>query len=177
MQATGDLVAVPAELAAGVELRQHDRQRRQILLGHEVDRDAVTPVPNRDGMVRMEDHLDALVASREGLVDGVVDDLVEEVMEAPLTRRADVHARAQPDRLEALENGDVFCCIGGFSHEKSPANTAFAGYIKCIRTSGRPGALRRLARGSHGLLGRPARAALRPRSQTPTRPLRALAPG
>jgi len=67
-------------------------------------------------MVRMEGHFDPVVPVRESLVNRVVDDLVEEVMEAPLTRRADVHARAQPDRLEALENGDVLCGIGSFSH-------------------------------------------------------------
>ena len=78
-------------------------------------------------MVRVEGDLDPVVPAREGLVDRVVDDLVDEVVEAPEARRADVHARAQPDRLEALENGDVFCGVGRFSHEKSPANSAFAG--------------------------------------------------
>ena len=56
----------------------------------------------------------ALVSARERLVDRVVDDLVDEVVEASRARRADVHARAQADRLEALENGDVLggiCCF------------------------------------------------------------------
>ena len=78
-------------------------------------------------MVGVEGDLDPVVPAREGLVDGVVDDLVDEVVEAPEAGRADVHARAQPDGLEALENGDVFCGVGRFSHEKSPANSAFAG--------------------------------------------------
>ena len=111
-----NLVAVAAELAAGVQLREHDRQRGQVLLRHEVDRDAVTPVANRHGMVRMEGHLDAVVATGERLVDGVVDDLVDEVMEASQTRRADVHARPEPNGLEAFENGDVFCGVGVFGH-------------------------------------------------------------
>jgi hypothetical protein len=50
-------------------------------------------------MVGMEDDLDALVAAREGLVDGVVDDLVNEVVEASEARRADVHARPKTDGL------------------------------------------------------------------------------
>ena len=40
MEAARDLVAVAAELAAGVELREHDRQRGQALLLDHVDRDA-----------------------------------------------------------------------------------------------------------------------------------------
>ena len=75
----------------------------------------------------MERDLDAVVAARERLVDGVVDDLVDEVVEAPETGRADVHARPEPDRLEPLQNRDVLCGVGRLGHEKSPANPAFAG--------------------------------------------------
>ena len=41
------------------------------------------------------------------LVDGVVDDLVDEVVQAAHAGRPDVHARALADGLEALEDGDV----------------------------------------------------------------------
>src|SRR5205085_5154347 len=80
---------------------------------------AAAPVADRDGMVGVERHLDAVVEAGKGLVDGVVDDLVDEVVEAPEAGRADVHARPQTDGLEALENLDVFCCIGRFGHKKS----------------------------------------------------------
>ena len=89
----------------------------------------------------MEAHLDALVPAGEGLVDGVVDDLVDEVMEAARARRADVHARPQPDGLEALENGDVFGGVTGLGHKKIPANAGFLSELQSIRTAGRPGAL------------------------------------
>src|SRR6185503_12430668 len=92
-------------------------------------------------VVRMERHLDAVVASLEGLVDRVVDHLVDEVMEATEARRADVHARPEPDRLETFEDRDVpsgvVRGIVYLSHEKSPANSAFAGKRKCIRRGGR----------------------------------------
>src|SRR5712691_10458853 len=87
----------------------------------------------------MEGHFDPVVAAGEGLVDAVVDHLVDEVMEAPGARRADVHARPQTDRLEAFKNGDVFCGICGFSHEKSPANRLLAGTPNSTRTSGHRG--------------------------------------
>ena len=105
----------------------------------------------------MEGDLDVVVAAREGLVDRVVDDLVDEVMEAARARRADVHARPQPDGLEALQNGDVFCGVGGFGHQKSPANSLFAGREQCIRNAGRQGVVGRPSRGSRRPLARPAR--------------------
>jgi hypothetical protein len=93
VQATGDLVAVAAELAAGVQLRQHDRHGGEPLVLDQVDGDAAAAVGDRDGVVRMKRHLDAVVVSGERLVDGVVDDLVDEMVEAPGAGRADVHPR------------------------------------------------------------------------------------
>ena len=82
VQAARHLVAVAAELPAGVELREHDRQRRQPLVGDDVDGNARACVADRHGVVRMDRHVDEVVAAGEGLVDGVVDHLVDEVMEA-----------------------------------------------------------------------------------------------
>ena len=138
VQAAGHLVALAAELAAGVELREDDGERRQSLLRHHVDGDAGAPVLDRDRVVGMERDLDAVVAARERLVDRVVDHLGDQVMEPAETRRADVHPGPEPDRLEALEDRDVLSGVVCFSHEKSPANSAFAGKEKCIRRSGRP---------------------------------------
>jgi hypothetical protein len=44
--------------------------------------------------------------SGQRLVNGVIDDFVDKVVEAPLTSGADVHSGAFADRLEALEDGD-----------------------------------------------------------------------
>jgi hypothetical protein len=82
VKAARDLVALASELAAGVELRQNDGQRRKSLLGDDIHRDARAGVADGHRVVRMDGHVDELVASRERLVDGVVDDLVHEVMQA-----------------------------------------------------------------------------------------------
>ena len=110
-----DLVALAAELAAGVELRQDDRQRRQAVgaVGSDVDRDAAAAVLHGDRVVRVDVDLDRVAVAGHGLVDGVVHDLVDEVMEPVDTGRADVHAGPQADRLEALEDGDVLCGVCG----------------------------------------------------------------
>ena len=116
VQAARHLVAVAAELPAGVKLREHDRQRGQPLVGDDVDRNARACVADRHGIVRVDRHVDEVVAAGEGLIHRVVDHLVDEVMEASGAGRADVHAGSQTNRLEAFEDRDVFCGIGCFCH-------------------------------------------------------------
>ena len=116
VEAPRHLVAIAAELPAGVELREYDCQRRQPLLIDHVDRDARSSVLHRHGIVRVDRHVDEVVATGEGLIDGVVDHLVDEVVEASRARRADVHAGSQAHRLEAFEDRDVLCGIGCFCH-------------------------------------------------------------
>ena len=83
MEAAGDLVAVPAELAARVQLRKHDGERREVLILDHVDGNPRAVVDDRHRMVGVQPHLDEVVAARERLVDGVVDDLVDQVVETP----------------------------------------------------------------------------------------------
>src|SRR5207244_12248465 len=103
----------------------------------QVDRNTRTGVANGHRVGWVQGQLGLVVASGEGLVDAVVEDLENEVVEPAGTGRADVHAPSQPDRLEPLENGDVLCRIGHFSHEKSPANSVLAGTPNSSKTSGR----------------------------------------
>ena len=83
VEAAGDLVAVPAELAARVQLREHDGERREVLILDQVDGNPGAVVDDGHRMVGVQPHLDEVVAARERLVDGVVDDLVDQVVEAP----------------------------------------------------------------------------------------------
>ena len=108
VQPAGHLVAAAvAELAAGVEHRQHDLDRRLVLLLHRGDGDAAAVVDDRDRVVRVDRHVDAVAVARERLVDRVVHDLVDEVVQPAHTGRADVHAGALAHGFETLEDGDV----------------------------------------------------------------------
>ena len=60
--------------------------------------------------------VDEVVPVGERLVDRVVDHLVDEMMQAPRARRPDVHPGSQTNRVEALEDSDVFCGVGCFGH-------------------------------------------------------------
>jgi hypothetical protein len=109
VQATGDLVAVVVEFAARVQDRQHDLGRR-LPARVPIDRDAATVVDDGDRPVDVDGDVDLIAEAREGLVNGVVDDLVHEVMKPGRAGRPDVHRGALPDGFETFEDLDL---VGG----------------------------------------------------------------
>ena len=107
VQATRHLVGVVVELPASVELRQHHLDRGHTLSGVHVRRDATTIVLDGDRPidVHVDPHLGAVTS--QGLVDGVVDNLVHHVVQTTGLGVADVHTRALANCLKALEDLDV----------------------------------------------------------------------
>jgi hypothetical protein len=89
-----------------VEHGEHDLDRRLALRLDDVDRDAAAVVDAAEPAVREQGDLDRRAVAGQGLVDRVVDHLVDEVVQAALAGGPDVHARALADRLEPLEDGD-----------------------------------------------------------------------
>jgi hypothetical protein len=73
-----------------------------------VDRDAAAVVDHPDPAVGGQGDVDPRAVAGQGLVDGVVDDLVHEVVQAPRPGRPDVHPRSLADRLKPFEDGDRF---------------------------------------------------------------------
>ena len=107
VQAAGDGVAAAAELAAGVQHGEHQLDGGLVLGGVHVHGDAAGVVDDAHAAVGEEGDLDGVAVAGHRLVHGVVDDLLDHVVQAALTGGADVHAGALADRLEALEDGDV----------------------------------------------------------------------
>ncbi len=107
VQAARDLVRVALELAAGVQLGQHDLRRGLLLDRVLVDRDAAAVVDHRDRVVDVDHDFDPVTEAGLGFVDRVVDDLVDQVVQARLAGRADVHGWPRADRLETLEDLDL----------------------------------------------------------------------
>ena len=113
VQTARHLVAVVVELAAGVQHGEHDFGRRPaagVLIGG----NAAAVVDDRDRSVDVDRDVDLIAEAREGFVDGVVDDFVDEMMQPGRPGRADVHGRPLPHGLEAFEDFDfVGAVIGG----------------------------------------------------------------
>ena len=109
VQTTGHLVAVAAELAAGVQHGEHHLGGALALVFarvERVDRDTATVVVDPAPTVGEQRDADARAVAGHRLVDGVVDDFPDQVMQTLQTGRADVHARALADGIEALEHLD-----------------------------------------------------------------------
>jgi hypothetical protein len=104
-----DLVAVVIELAAGVEHRDDDFRRGLAALVA-VGRDAAAVVDHCERPVDVDRDVDLIAVAGQGLVDGVVDDLVNEMVQAGRAGGADVHRRPLAHGLEPLEHLDL---VGG----------------------------------------------------------------
>src|SRR2546427_827930 len=113
VKSAGHAVHLPFELPPAVHPRQDDLDARRAVLRVDVDRDAPTIVRHGDGSVRVQGDLDLLAKAGHRLVDGVVDHLVDEVVEAARVDRADVHRRPLSDRLQAFEDLDLRGVVGG----------------------------------------------------------------
>ena len=129
VQAAREGIVVLVELAARVQLRKNDLYARNFGLGVDVGGDAAAVVAHGGAAVLVKDDVDAVRKAVGGLVDGVVDDLPQNVMEAFGARRADVHAGAQAHGLQPFEDGDVprvVMCAHTFLCLPSPRKTRSA---------------------------------------------------
>jgi len=109
VQAAGHLVAgvLAAELAAGVQDGVDDGDGGQAGVGLDVHGDAAAVVGDLDDVVLQDLDLDVVTVTGQCLVDGVVHDLVDQMMQAPLAGGADIHAGALAHGLQTLQDLDL----------------------------------------------------------------------
>ena len=112
MQTTGHLVAAAAELPSGVQLGEDQLHGGHLLAVALAGGDAAAVVDDRDATVGADGDVDAVGVAGQRLVDGVVDDLPDQVVQAALTGRPDVHAGTLADRFQSLEDLDRRGVIG-----------------------------------------------------------------
>ncbi len=113
VQPARHLVGVLVEFSAGMELGHDDLGGRHAL-AVDLGRNAAAVVAHRAGAVRIEGDGDFLGVAGERLVDGVVDDLIDHVVQArAVIGVADIHAGALAHGIEALEDLDAVGAIVG----------------------------------------------------------------
>ena len=82
VQAAGDLIATAAELAARVQHGEYDLERGLAGLRLDVHGDTAAVIADADDVAGLDGQLDVAAVARERLVDGVVDDLIHQVVQA-----------------------------------------------------------------------------------------------
>ena len=102
VEAAGDLIPAATEFSAGVEDGEHHLQGGLARLGLDVHWDAPAVVGDGDGIARVDGHCNVGAVAGQGLVNGVVHNLIHQVVQARLRRGADIHARTLAHRLQAL---------------------------------------------------------------------------
>ena len=113
VQAAGDLVGVLVELTARMQLGHDDLGRRDAFALVDVGRNAAAVVGDGHRAVGIERDRDFRRMAGQRLVDGVVDHLVDHVVQArAVIGVADIHARPLAHRIKALEHLDRFRAIG-----------------------------------------------------------------
>ena len=109
VQAAGHLIAgvLAAELAAGVQDGVNDGDGGQAGIGLNVHGDAAAVIRDLNDVVLEDLHLDVVAVAGQRFIDGVVHDLVDQMMQAPLAGGADIHARALAHRFQTLQDLDL----------------------------------------------------------------------
>src|SRR5262249_3352285 len=136
VQSAGDLVGRCVEFAAGVELGQNDLSGCDFLSvnDHVVHWDAASVVDHRDRVIDVDGNVDLSSKAGQGFVDGVVHNLIDQMVQAHLAAGADVHGWAQAHSFHALQHFDV---LGGVVSVTGPAGLfvldLFSRFGSCYR--------------------------------------------
>ena len=122
MKTAADLVSAAAEFAAGMKLGEDHLHRRQTGLVVDADRHAAAVILNRHGIILMHRDFNMIADSGQGLVDRIVDDLIDQMMKASDTGCADIHTGTFANGFQTFQNlnliGAIFLCL--FAHSMPP---------------------------------------------------------
>ena len=114
MKTAGDFIGGGVELATRVQLCEHHLHRGHALATgqiHHVHGNTTAIVDDSDGIVDVDDDFDLFGVAGESFVDGIVYDLVDEVMQSHLTRGPDVHCGTEANGFKAFQDLDVFAGV------------------------------------------------------------------
>ena len=108
VQSARNFVARRIKFPAGMQLGHHHFRRRYFLAInlHVVHGNAAPVVDHGNGVVDMNRNFNLRREPGQRLVNGVVDNLVHEMMQPHLARRPDIHGRTFAHRLHAAEHFD-----------------------------------------------------------------------
>ena len=77
----------------------------------DTDRESTAVIHDANGAVFAQGYINLCAETSERFVNGIVDNLIDQVMQAAYIGRADIHARTLPDSFEAFKNLDLIFSI------------------------------------------------------------------
>ncbi len=109
VQTTGHLIAgvLTAELATGVEDGVDNSDSGQAGICLDIHRDAAAIIRDLNDVAFQNFNFDVVAVTCQSLIDGVIHDLVHQMVQAALTGGADIHTGALAHRLQTLQDLDL----------------------------------------------------------------------
>ena len=104
MQTAGDLVALAAELAAGMQNGVNHRYGGNSHFGVDPHGDSASVVGHADHIALQYFGLDMVAVACQRLVYGVIHDLIHQMVQTARSGGADIHTGALADCLQSLQN-------------------------------------------------------------------------
>ena len=122
MEPAGNLIAPAAELSSGMKDGKYHLHRRDPGLFLDVHRDPAAVVHHRNGIIRVDLDVDGITVSRQGLIHGIVYDLIYKMMKSPGGSAPNIHSRSFSYCFKAFQDlnlvGSIFC-----AHDVPPLNS------------------------------------------------------
>ena len=113
MEPPGDFVGDFVKLAAGMQLSQNNLRGRFLFGRMHVNRNAAAVVNDRHTVIDMDADVDLVAVTYQSLIDGVIHNLVDQVVQPSLGGVANIHSGSFSHRLEAFENFNIIGFIVG----------------------------------------------------------------
>jgi len=109
VQAAGDLIAAAlAELGASMQGGHHYFQSGPLLLGVHINGYATTIVSDFDDIAGVDDQVDSVTLPSEDLINGIVNDLANDMMQTTDASVADVHSGMSAHGIQPFEYLNLF---------------------------------------------------------------------
>ncbi|OAV74332.1 hypothetical protein Barb7_02180 [Bacteroidales bacterium Barb7] len=113
MQTTGHLIAFLVEFTAGMEHREHHFQRRFTFFLVEIDRNASPVVNDGHRVILVDKYINVLAMTCQRLVNGVIHDLVNQMMKSLFADVANVHGRPFAHGFQSFKHLNTLCRVFG----------------------------------------------------------------
>ena len=111
VKSAGHLIAPAAKFSACMKDGKYDFHRRNPGLVIDADRNTTAVVNNRDGIVFINRHIYRVTESCKCFVDGVIHNLINQMMKTTKRCASDVHTWSFADSFKPLQNLDLIGSI------------------------------------------------------------------